>query len=121
MLRLVPLEFGKVEEGNSAVLGLDLHNAGGEADGGLLDEHGILACLRVGTKTEVELRLAVADGVELVLDVGGVFERTRHLVEYPIGLVVHILVEVWLHDTGIEVYPRLEDFFGEFLLGKDFV
>lgn len=105
MLRLVPLEFGKVEEGNSAVLGLDLHNAGGQADGGLLDEHGILACLRVGTKTEVELRLAVADGVELVLDVGGVFERTRHLVEDPVRLVVHVFVEVWLHDAGIEVYP----------------
>ena len=50
MLRLVPLEFGEVEEGDSAVLGLDLHDVGGLADGGLLDEHGILACLRVGTE-----------------------------------------------------------------------
>ena len=49
-LMLVPLEFGKVEEGDSAVLGLDLHNAGGLADGGLFDEHGILAGLSVGSE-----------------------------------------------------------------------
>lgn len=48
VLRLVPLELGKVEECDSAVLGLDLHNAGGLADGGLFDEHGILAGLSVG-------------------------------------------------------------------------